>query len=154
METIILTFFIMILIFKFNSRLAIENLALRQQLAVMDLALLSSRVVAFLMEPKHISNREENLATMLDLLIEIENAKENVTALKNAVRWQGYSKKIKSKQKYRSVNLTKTIERIFEILEEDFMVGKPKIDWLSARRLLRESNVKELQAVNSAVQYL
>lgn len=35
METIILTFFIMILIFKLNSRLAIENLALRQQLAVM-----------------------------------------------------------------------------------------------------------------------
>ena len=35
METIIFTFFIMILIFKLNSRLAIENLALRQQLAVM-----------------------------------------------------------------------------------------------------------------------
>ncbi len=118
------------------------------------IALLSSRVVAFLMEPKHISNREDNLATMLDLLIEVENAKGNVTALKNAVRWQGYSEKIKSKQKYRSVNLTKAIERIFEILEEGFMVGKPKIDWLSVRRLLRESNVKELQAVNSAVQYL
>ena len=35
METIIFTFLIMILIFKLNSRLAIENLALRQQLTVM-----------------------------------------------------------------------------------------------------------------------
>ena len=35
METIIFTFFIMILIFKLNYRLAIESLALRQQLAVM-----------------------------------------------------------------------------------------------------------------------
>jgi len=35
MDTIISTFLIMILIFKLNSRLAIENLALRQQLAVM-----------------------------------------------------------------------------------------------------------------------
>lgn len=35
METIIFTFLIMMLIFKLNSRLAIENLALRQQLAVM-----------------------------------------------------------------------------------------------------------------------
>ncbi len=35
METNILTFFIIILILKLNSRLAIENLALRQQLAIM-----------------------------------------------------------------------------------------------------------------------
>ena len=35
METIIFTFLIMILIFKLNFRLAIENLALRQQLAVL-----------------------------------------------------------------------------------------------------------------------
>ena len=35
METIIFTFFIIILTYKFNSRLIIENLALRQQLAIM-----------------------------------------------------------------------------------------------------------------------
>jgi putative transposase len=35
METIIFTFFIMITLYKFNYRLAIENLALRQQLAIM-----------------------------------------------------------------------------------------------------------------------
>ncbi len=35
METIIFTFIIMILMFKWNSRLAIENLALRQQLTVL-----------------------------------------------------------------------------------------------------------------------
>ena len=118
------------------------------------IALLSSRVVAFLMEPKHSSNREFDLATMLDLLIEIENAKGNVTALKNAQRWQGYSAKIKNKEKYRSVKLTKALIKIFEILEGNFLQGNPKKDWLSVRRLLRESNVKELQAVNSSVQYL
>jgi DNA helicase-2/ATP-dependent DNA helicase PcrA len=118
------------------------------------IALLSSRVVAFLMEPKQKSNKSSDLATILDLLIEIENAKGNVTALKNAKQWQGYSEKIKRKEKYRAVKLTKAIINIFETLDGNFMQGNPKKDWLSVRRLLWDSNVKALQAVNSSVQYL
>ncbi len=40
METIVFTFFIVILIFKLNSRLAIENLALRRQLALLKQSVL------------------------------------------------------------------------------------------------------------------
>lgn len=118
------------------------------------LALLSSRVVAFILEPKIETCQLTDLATALNLLAEIENARGTITGLKKSQALQNNATLILSGKAPRSTTLTRGLLKIFESVGSGILTGDPKKDWLKIRQILRNSGDSELKSVDTAVQYL
>lgn len=117
-------------------------------------ALLSSRVIAFFLEPKHEGNEIVDLSIALELLSEIENARGTITGAKKADSLRKASSIASKGTLPRSTKLIRGILKIFETFKLSNFIGDPKKDWLYIRRLLQKSDVTELKSVATAVQYL
>ena len=117
-------------------------------------ALLSSRAVAFILEPKHESNELPDLSIILSSLAEIESAKGTVTGAKKFHSLQKAATIASDGQIPRSTKLIKGLLKTFQSVRAGSLTGDPKKDWLQIRRILRNSEVSELKAVDNAVQYL
>ena len=117
-------------------------------------ALLSSRVVAFILEPKHEPNELPDLAITLRSLAEIQSAKGTVTGSKKFHSLQKAATIASDGQNPRSTKLIKGLLKIFQSVRSEIFTGDPRKDWLQIRRIFRNSEVSELKDVDNAVQYL
>lgn len=117
-------------------------------------ALLSSRLIAFIMEPKDYENLHIEKAEFLRLLSDIWMSKGGKGAVKDAETWLTYRNSLLDTGTCRNVNLIKAISALFENVEQNFYEGNPINDWNKVRRLLRDSGDARFREVESAVQYL
>lgn len=117
-------------------------------------ALLSSRVIALILEPKHEANALRDLSIALYLLAEIESARGTATGAKKSQILHSTAKSTFDGQAPKPTKLIKGLLSIFQSVESGILVGDPRKDWLKIRRLLRISGVAELKATDNAVQYL
>ena len=118
------------------------------------LALLGSRTIAFLIEPIRDETLVQSKIEFLSLLIQIEHARGNKTALKKARSLQKYVEDLQSKGSCRPVKLILEIDTLLHTLKTSGFTGDPRIDWLSVRKLLRNSNSDQLQSLDTSVEYL
>ncbi|WP_412758164.1 UvrD-helicase domain-containing protein [Legionella bozemanae] len=117
-------------------------------------ALLSSRLVAFLLEPKIRNNLTDDKIIFLKLLADIFQSTGTKTALKKASAWSAYIVSLKESGKCKVTKLIKAIENILSQLSINSFSGNPSKDWLLVRKLLQKDNNMELKEVESAVEYL
>ena len=117
-------------------------------------ALLSSRIVAYLLEPKQETSQLINLSIILALLSDFYKAKGTKTGLQKANGLTKASLKALTGQMPRQTKLIKGVIAIFQQMNEEYLTGNPKADWLNVRSLLRNSKIRDLQTVDNAVQYL
>lgn len=117
-------------------------------------ALLSSRLVAFLLEPKIKNNFIEDKITFLKLLIDIFQSTGTKTALEKADSWSVHMVSLKESGKCKNTKFIKSIENILSQLSIAAFSGNPNKDWILVRSLLLNANNMYLKKVESAVEYL
>ena len=117
-------------------------------------ALLSSRLIAFLLELKHQDNVHTDKAIFLELLSDIFQSKGTLTGQKKADSWMGYAGSLRETGKCRNVPIIKLIDKILSILIEHKFEGNPRKDWMFIRKLLRSEGNVDLKEVDTAVEYL
>lgn len=118
------------------------------------MTLLSSRFLAFLLEPKRDSDHNRNLPTALDLLSLVFRAKGAAGALKQAKELQLWAQNFRGGKIPSKTKLFKQLDLLLVDLQTDNFIGDPRKDWTFLRKKLRESGVAELAAVDHALQYL
>jgi DNA helicase II / ATP-dependent DNA helicase PcrA len=148
------------LIASYGSGVAIISSALRQEKPIPHQVLfdeafvmLTSRVGAFLLEPRALDNRAGDVGIILDLLAAAYRAKGGKTALDHARKLAGWASKTRA-QGAPNVKLVKAIGSLFESLAETYNTGNPQWDWIRVKRQLRASGDDTLTSVASALDYL
>jgi DNA helicase II / ATP-dependent DNA helicase PcrA len=116
--------------------------------------LLSSRFLAFLMEPKTRANEADDLARALELLSLVFRANGSVGALKRSKEVLLWSQQVRANQIKARAALFKQLASIMRALQGKVFCGDPRKDWASVRNMLRESSVPELVTVDRDLQYL
>jgi DNA helicase-2/ATP-dependent DNA helicase PcrA len=114
-------------------------------------ALLVSRVVAFLLEPKESGARDEDVAMCMMMLASAKRAtgtgkKESETLLKQSLD-------LRAGKKPRAGIVQGLRGAIARISEQGF-TGDPAADWISVKRALRETGHKDLQRVVQQLDYI
>lgn len=117
-------------------------------------ALLSSRLVAFLMEPKQKKNLSSDKATFLELLRDVFQANGTKTAQSKANRWSDYARALRESGNCRNTPFIKSIDKILTNLAGHQFEGNPRKDWMYVRYLLRQEGNEDIKKVESAVEYL
>ncbi|HAU2307380.1 TPA: ATP-dependent helicase [Legionella pneumophila] len=117
-------------------------------------ALLSSRLIAFLLEPKVETDFSEYKITFLTLLSDVFRSTGTKTALQKTEVWHNYIRALKNGEKCKVTNLIQSIEDIFSQLSRKPFSGNPSKDWLLVRNMLKTSKNKDLHEVATAVEYL
>lgn len=148
------------LIASYGSGVAILSAALRkdppinhQVLFDEAFVMLSSRVGAFLLEPKSEQRRQEDTAAFLDLLADAYRAKGGATALKVSKTFRAWAAKTRA-QGPPKVKLVAAIQSLFCSITDQPYAGDPKKDWVRVKRELRSSKDTHLSAVASSLDYL
>lgn len=117
-------------------------------------ALLSSRLIAFLLEPKIKENIVQDKAIFLELLCDIFQAKGTKTSQNKADRWDSCAASLKESGKCRSTSFIKLVDEILSDLANHQFEGNPRKDWMHVRNILRIKGNSELKETESAVEYL
>ncbi len=117
-------------------------------------ALLASRFIAFMLEPKKEEDILLNLGIALSLLLPIYKAKGTKTSLIKSKTLQRYSDKAIRGEEPRKTNLINALTTVLEELVNYEFSGNPKNDWMTVRKMLRKTGVEELKLVDSSVEYL
>lgn len=116
--------------------------------------LLSSRLLAFLMEPKTSPNQTSDLAQAIEMLSQIFRANGSTGALKRSKEMLLWAIKIRSGKIPTRAALYKKLASLLEELQRVVFCGNPRKDWMVVRSMLRETGVDELMAVDRSLQYL
>lgn len=118
-------------------------------------ALLSSRFIAYLLEPRENRTPHLNsLSTVLALLSDFFKAKGTKTGLQKAESLTNASLEAAAGKMPRQTKIVKWLLALFQQINMNFLTGNPKTDWLNIRSLLRHSKIDDLQAIDNAAQYL
>jgi DNA helicase II / ATP-dependent DNA helicase PcrA len=116
--------------------------------------LLSSRLVAFLLEPKVEGKEASDLAEALELLSCVFRAKGSATALKRARELEGWAYKTRIGNIASKAGLYKHLAALVRSLGSTSLTGDPRKDWSLLRGMLRDTSVKELVSVDRDLEYL
>lgn len=116
--------------------------------------LLSSKFLAFLLEPKLPSFLENDLVEALKLLTSLYRAYGTAGKLEQSRKFIEWSNAITNKTKRPSTKLFKGLEALLKELQTIKYVGDPPKDWMTVRLLLRNSNLKELEQIDYDLSYL
>jgi DNA helicase-2/ATP-dependent DNA helicase PcrA len=116
-------------------------------------ALLSSRFVAFLMEPKHAADYKHDLSEAFLLLSNIFRAKGGTGALKRSKELQLWALQTRAERAPTKAGYRR-VAGLIEGLRRISFCGEPHKDWLLIRDILRQTGDKELMAVDRDLQYL
>lgn len=116
--------------------------------------LLSSRFLAFLMEPKPVTNQSNDLALTLELLSSVFRAAGTVTGLRRAQQLKEWALQTRNGDIPTRAALYSKLSLLLRNLQSDLFSGDPYKDWLLLRQLLRATNVRELLKVDYDLQYL
>lgn len=110
--------------------------------------LLSSRMVAFLLEPRQ-SEAEElrDLATGLELAATVFRARGGRTNLAAAQRLAASATQSRAGTQPRANGVAAKLLAVLSTLRSHQFTGDPKRDWLDARRVLHDSGASPLRAI-------
>lgn len=110
--------------------------------------LLSSRMVAFMLEPRKPAAMELlDLADGLDLAAMVFRARGGNTNLTTAQRLAGSSAQSRAGKAPRANGIADCLLKALRTLQTHKFTGDPKRDWLEARHILRNAGAKPLQAI-------
>ncbi len=115
--------------------------------------LLSSRLIAFLMEPK-VEDELLELAEALDLTASVYRSKGSKSNLDQAKRLTDSALLSRQGKAPRRTSVAEQMLSVLRGLKEYSFCGIPKKDWLEARRRLRESGSKPLSDVALSAEQL
>jgi DNA helicase-2/ATP-dependent DNA helicase PcrA len=116
--------------------------------------LLSSRLLAFLIEPKAVANEVNDLTQTLELLSSIFRAKGSQGALKRSKEILLWAQQIRGGRIPSRAGLYKQLVILLKNLQSIIFCGDPRKDWNLIRNMLRETGVTELVAVDQDLRYL
>jgi DNA helicase-2/ATP-dependent DNA helicase PcrA len=117
------------------------------------LTLLSSRFLAFLLEPKLVLRHEFDLKIGLELLSNIYRSTGNTTDLEKSENIRRWSTMVFASKQPRA-DLYKGLRKILYHLETIRLTGRPKDDWNTIRNLLRSSGSSDLVRIDESLNYL
>ncbi len=115
--------------------------------------LLSSRLAAFLLEPKRPERRAADIATCLELLASIRRSDGSTTAIKEAATYLKWSNSI-AEGKPAKTKLAKNAEAIIDGAADLVFTGDPGRDWIMVKALLYRSEANEFKHIAGALDYL
>lgn len=148
------------LIASYGSGVAIISAALRKDATIPHQVLfdeafvmLASRIGAFLLEPKRIDGRHEDIGTLLELLAAAYRAKGGKTCLQCAKRFSGWAAKARLGSPP-LVSLVRAIDTLLQTVAAIGYTGKPQIDWIRVKRALRGAGDDTLTSIAGALDYL
>jgi DNA helicase-2/ATP-dependent DNA helicase PcrA len=148
------------LIASFGSGVAIISAALRiapamthQVLFDEAFVMLASRIGAFLLEPKTVARKQEDIALFLDLLADAHRAKGGKTALETSKQLCRWALKVRS-GRVPKVKLVAAVDVLIESAGRVLPTGNPKTDWIRVKRELRSAAHDYLSDVADALDYL
>lgn len=116
--------------------------------------LLSSRLVAFLMEPKLRGNEAKDLAEALELLSSVFRADGSKTSLERAEKLRDWASGTRLGKRATTAALYTNLGALVRSLGTAPLSGKPRKDWEHIRTMLRGADVKELLSVDREVEHL
>ncbi|USX22900.1 UvrD-helicase domain-containing protein [Oxalobacteraceae bacterium OTU3REALA1] len=114
-----------------------------------NIALLSARIAAYLLEPKLPADRLANLASTLEMFTNIERAKGSA----KVASMQKWIDKVNA-GKVPTAAFVKNIASLIDDLGQNPFSGNPTKDWLVIKSLLRQSLDPQLQQVAVQLDYL
>lgn len=112
-------------------------------------AILTARFAAFLLEPKQVDNRLNDLAISLELLATAKRA----SGLAIAKQWQTWALKVHD-GKVPSAHFVQSLLGVMDNLREQGFTGDPGKDWNRIKRLLRDAVDQHLTDVAKNLDYL
>jgi len=111
-------------------------------------AVLSARLIAFLLEPKSADRKNSEIATSLELVAAIKRAAGTKTGSVSSASLVGWAKLVRENKMPNSGSV-RALALIHEHLLSVHLTGNPEIDWLQVTSLLRMcGHVDLLRAAN------
>ena len=115
---------------------------------------LSSRIIAFLLQPKEVHKENEDIVIILNLIVNFYRAKANKTNRKKWEKCNEWISAIHSGNPIGRVSMVNEIRRIISALREGSFSGNPENDWLYVQNLLLSSPCTELVTIIKNTKYL
>ncbi|WP_151449150.1 UvrD-helicase domain-containing protein [Lacisediminimonas profundi] len=114
-------------------------------------ALLVSRLVAYLLEPKHPDARDKDIATCMEMLAAAKRAtgmgkKETQVLLKQSLE-------LRAGKKSRA-GIVQALRDVLVRLDTEGFTGNPAADWIFVKRALRETHHADLQRAVRQLDYV
>jgi DNA helicase-2/ATP-dependent DNA helicase PcrA len=114
-------------------------------------SLLSARLAAFLLEPKDLTDLEDDVATCMEMIAAARRATGQARA--DVAKLQEQAIKIRS-GKALNINIAKSLRSLITELSLSEFTGDPAKDWLTIKQLLRATGQVELGRVANQLDYL
>ncbi len=115
---------------------------------------LSSRLVAFLLEPKKQVEEDGEVITILNIIISFYRANATATNRRKWEQCEGWITAIQAKQSTGRAQMVPEIKRILGIIRTTTFSGTPEKDWLVVQDLLLSSTCTELVSITKNTKYL
>jgi len=116
--------------------------------------LLSSRFLAFLLEPKLPHQLNSDIAESLELLSSLFRSYGTSGKLRKSDDFDSWSTKLRTSDTLTNTKLFKALVVLIKCLHTQHFAGDPAKDWMLLRRYLKDSAVTELMEVERNLQYL
>lgn len=116
-------------------------------------ALLSSRIVAFLLEPKKSSNHNEDVAILLEMMSTAFRSKGKKTSTELAAKCVAYADRCRSGQ-FPKVNIVKAANALLISCREQKFSGVPGKDWQLIKQKIRELKEPTFSEISTILEYL
>lgn len=117
--------------------------------------LLSSRMVAFLLEPRKAKEAEtEDVADALELAAAVFRGRGKTTNLNIAQRLSMAAVQCRAGSRPRANSVAAKLAALLHLLRTHVFTGDPKQDWLEARRMLRDAGSNDLQEIAADAEQL
>lgn len=114
-------------------------------------ALLSARFAAFLLEPKNLTNIENDVATSMEMIASARRATGQARA--EVAKLQTQALKIRG-GKALNINIANALRNVISELTASNFTGNPAEDWLGVKHALRATQQAELMRVASQLDFL
>ena len=114
-------------------------------------SLLSARLAAFLLEPKDLTDLEDDVATCMEMIAAARRATGQ--ARTEVAKLQEQAIKIRS-GKALNINIAKSLRSLITELSLSEFTGDPAKDWLTIKQLLRATGQVELGRVANQLDFL
>ena len=116
-------------------------------------ALLSARIVAFLMEPKLELNLRADIAKCLEMLSAVRRIAGSKAALQDATKYLKWSLEV-THGKAITANLPRAVDALVNSVRGIVLTGDPRRDWTLINQLIRNSHQEEIKHLANNLDYL
>ncbi len=115
------------------------------------LTYLSSRIIAFLLEPKDFKNIQNIVIEFIKLMIDIEKSKG---CNKEILKYETWISKVQEDSTPKTNKFIPEVINIITSINKNGFLGNPQKDWLNIREMLSASANKSLKTIGKNSEYL